>query len=349
MSFESSNELRTVMDGGERLKDTGLAPFPAGEAGQVPTAIGWGMAVSAYSKQPDAAWYFVQWATSPEMQKRMALQGIAPPRPAVANDPEYRKWIDEEPVRKEWQAALDVLATKGSSEVGYPDRRQSAIARIHRPGGAGPDPEAEDRRSGLCRCRQGARCADRAEVTAIGRLDACRHSPTGGSEACRTRLRHSRRTGRRLELAALSAPAVIFTVAMIAFPVVYTIWLGFQSFSSTGKQSFAGLANYSKLISDYEFWHGLWVTIALFVLSLVLQLVFGVWLALVLFHAKRLPGIVRSMFISPFMMPPVVRRHDVARDPRSVARGGQLHPAVVRPAAVGLAGLADAGSFRRWR
>ena len=39
----------------------------------------------------------------------------------------------------------------------------------------------------------------------------------------------------KLELSALSAPAVIITVAMIAFPVVYTIWLGFQSFSSTGK------------------------------------------------------------------------------------------------------------------
>jgi multiple sugar transport system substrate-binding protein len=120
MSFESSNELRTVMDGGARLKDTGLMPFPAGEAGQVPTVIGWGMAVSSHSKQPDAAWYFVQWATSPAVQKKMALQGIAPPRPSVATDPEYRKWIDEEPVRKEWQAALDVLATKGSSEVGYP-------------------------------------------------------------------------------------------------------------------------------------------------------------------------------------------------------------------------------------
>ena len=81
MAFESSNELRTVMEGGERLKDTGLIPFPAGEAGQVPTAIGWGMAVSAYSKQPDAAWYFVQWATSPEIQKQMAVQGIAAPRP----------------------------------------------------------------------------------------------------------------------------------------------------------------------------------------------------------------------------------------------------------------------------
>jgi multiple sugar transport system substrate-binding protein len=120
MSFESSNELRTVMDGGQRLKDTGLVPFPAGEGGMVPTAIGWGLTISAYSKQQGPAWYFVQWATSPEIQKRMALQGIAPPRPAVANDPDYRKWIDEAPVRKEWQAVLDVLATKGSSEVGYP-------------------------------------------------------------------------------------------------------------------------------------------------------------------------------------------------------------------------------------
>jgi multiple sugar transport system permease protein len=110
----------------------------------------------------------------------------------------------------------------------------------------------------------------------------------------------------RLELAALSAPAVLFTVGMIAFPLIYTVWLSFQSFSTTGKQSFAGLANYGKLISDNEFWHGLWVTLALYVLSLALQLVLGVWLALVLFHAERLSGIVRSLFISPFMMPPVV-------------------------------------------
>ncbi|MBV9064465.1 MAG: sugar ABC transporter permease, partial [Methylobacteriaceae bacterium] len=110
----------------------------------------------------------------------------------------------------------------------------------------------------------------------------------------------------RMELSALSAPAVLFTFSMIAFPVIFTVWLGFQSFSSTGKQSFVGLANYSKLLTDNEFWHGLWVTIALYLLSLVLQLVLGVWLALVLFHAKRLHGLVRSLFISPFLMPPVV-------------------------------------------
>jgi multiple sugar transport system substrate-binding protein len=120
MAFESSNELRTLMEGGERLKDTKIIPFPAGDGGQVPTAIGWGMSVSAYSKQPDVAWYFVRWATSPAVQKLMAVQGIAPPRSSVSKDPDYRKWIDEEPVRQQWQAALDVLAAKGSSEVGYP-------------------------------------------------------------------------------------------------------------------------------------------------------------------------------------------------------------------------------------
>ncbi|KGE02029.1 sugar ABC transporter permease [Rhizobium sp. YS-1r] len=108
------------------------------------------------------------------------------------------------------------------------------------------------------------------------------------------------------QLAALSAPAVIFTVAMIAFPVVYTIWLGFQSFSSTGASSFAGLANYAALIKDGEFWNGLYVTFALYILSMVLQLVFGIYLAMLLFHSKRLSGFLRSLLISPFMMPPVV-------------------------------------------
>ena len=120
MAFESSNELRTMMEGGARLKDTGLIPLPAGKAGSVPTAIGWGMAISAYSKHPDAAWYFVQWATSPAIQTQMASQWIASPRSASGKDPGFRKWVAEAPVRGEWQAALAVLAAHGTSEVGYP-------------------------------------------------------------------------------------------------------------------------------------------------------------------------------------------------------------------------------------
>ena len=120
MSFESSNELRTVMDGGARLKDTGIAVLPAGPGGSHPTVIGWTMSVSNFSKNKEAAWYFVQWATSPEMQHKLALDGIAAPRASAANDPDFKKWAEEQPVRKEWVAAVAELGKTGTSEVGYP-------------------------------------------------------------------------------------------------------------------------------------------------------------------------------------------------------------------------------------
>lgn len=104
----------------------------------------------------------------------------------------------------------------------------------------------------------------------------------------------------------MSMPALIFTVGMIAFPFLYTIWMSFQSYSSTGQVTGWGGENYLRMVADGEFWNGIWITLYLYVLSLVMQLVLGTSLALLLFRAKRLPGIVRSLFISPFMMPPVV-------------------------------------------
>lgn len=120
MAFESSNELRNVMDGGARLKDTSIAVLPPGPGGSHPTVIGWTMAISAHSKQKEAAWYFVQWATSPAIQQKLALDGVAPPRTAVANAKGYKDWMDEQPVRREWVAAVNELSRTGTSEVGYP-------------------------------------------------------------------------------------------------------------------------------------------------------------------------------------------------------------------------------------
>ena len=110
----------------------------------------------------------------------------------------------------------------------------------------------------------------------------------------------------RGQLAGMSLPALIFTVGMIAFPFVYTIFLSFRSFTTTGQVRGTGLENYARMVGDDQFWNGIRVTFYLYFLSLGLQLVLGTFLALLLFRAKRLPGIVRSLFISPFMMPPVV-------------------------------------------
>ncbi|SJZ73527.1 ABC transporter substrate-binding protein [Consotaella salsifontis] len=120
MSFQSSNEFPGVMEGGARLKDTALMPLPAGDGGSHPTTIGWALSVSAYSAHPDAAWYFVQWATSPEMQARLAMEGIAPPRASVRDNADYKAWLAEEPLRQSWQDTLQVLADQGTSEVGVP-------------------------------------------------------------------------------------------------------------------------------------------------------------------------------------------------------------------------------------
>jgi multiple sugar transport system substrate-binding protein len=120
MAFESSNELRNVMEGGARAKDTGIAVLPPGPAGSRPTVIGWTMSISAHSRNKEAAWYFLQWATSRAVQEKLALEGVAPPRTSVANDPDFKAWLDEQPVRREWIAAINELNRTGTSEVGYP-------------------------------------------------------------------------------------------------------------------------------------------------------------------------------------------------------------------------------------
>ncbi|MDO5604156.1 MAG: sugar ABC transporter substrate-binding protein [Paracoccus sp. (in: a-proteobacteria)] len=120
MSFQSSNEFGPIMDGGARMEDTAIIPLPPGPGGSHPTVIGWSLAISAYSGNQDAAWYFLQWASSPEMQEKFALSGIAPPRTSVSESEGYKAWLAESPVRQQWQEALAVLADTGTSEIGYP-------------------------------------------------------------------------------------------------------------------------------------------------------------------------------------------------------------------------------------
>ena len=120
MAFEAQNELGNMMQGGARLKDTGIMLLPPGPGGSHPTAIGWGLAISPYSKHQGAAWYLLQWATSPEMQAKTELRGVAAPRAAIAQEPAVKAWLAEQPVREEWQQAVNAIAATGTSEVGYP-------------------------------------------------------------------------------------------------------------------------------------------------------------------------------------------------------------------------------------
>lgn len=116
----------------------------------------------------------------------------------------------------------------------------------------------------------------------------------------------SQSIGTQRQLAALSTPAVVFTLALIAFPFGYTVWLSLQDVNMGAVPRFAGSANYIAMWRDAEFWNGLKITFGLYLLSLVLQLVLGTWVALLLHNAKRMSGLVRTLMISPFVLPPVV-------------------------------------------
>lgn len=67
----------------------GYAMFPAGQAGSKPYNItAWGLAMSAASTRKEAAWTFIQWATSKELVMKSQQQGNPGARRSVWDDPQ---------------------------------------------------------------------------------------------------------------------------------------------------------------------------------------------------------------------------------------------------------------------
>jgi len=104
----------------------------------------------------------------------------------------------------------------------------------------------------------------------------------------------------------MAAPAVIFAAAMMAFPIGYAVWLALSDVTLGSEPRFAGFANFAQLFADEEFWNGLRITLVLYAISLVLQIALGTWLGLLLARTSFARGLVRTVMVSPFMLPPVV-------------------------------------------
>ena len=110
----------------------------------------------------------------------------------------------------------------------------------------------------------------------------------------------------RSEYIWMSYPAMLFTVCMIGFPICYAIWISLSNVELGQSPIFSGTTNYQRLLSDPEFWNALKLTIILYILSLGLQIIIGIWLGLLLGRSKGAQGLARAILVSPFMLPPVV-------------------------------------------
>jgi multiple sugar transport system substrate-binding protein len=130
MTHESSNEFSNVMKFPGRAQDIGLKVLPRGKATGIskPIVFGWGLSVSNFSTKKEAAWLFLQWATSAEMQARLVKNGVAPPRGSVFNGPEFKAWTAELPIRQSWANALIEISKTGTS-ISYPPTERVIEAR----------------------------------------------------------------------------------------------------------------------------------------------------------------------------------------------------------------------------
>lgn len=101
-------------------------------------------------------------------------------------------------------------------------------------------------------------------------------------------------------------PAVIFVAVMVIFPFGYAMWLSLLDYKIGQPVAFVGLGNYTALAADEQFWNGLRLTFYLYAGAIVLQLVLGVALGLLLQRIETMKGLIRTVMVSPFMLPPVV-------------------------------------------
>lgn len=105
------------------------------------------------------------------------------------------------------------------------------------------------------------------------------------------------------------APAATIMLIALAYPLGYMIYGSFRSWDPSQKLSeteFVGFANYSKLLNDPAFLESLSVTLKFAFAVVSIEMIIGVGLALLLDRNIRGMSVLRTLFILPMMIAPVV-------------------------------------------
>jgi multiple sugar transport system permease protein len=106
----------------------------------------------------------------------------------------------------------------------------------------------------------------------------------------------------------LCAPAVVIMLAVAAYPIVYAIWLSLQRYDLRfpAARHFIGLANYATVLTSNIWWTAFGVTVFITVVSVAVELVLGMGLALIMRGALVGRGLVRTAILVPYGIVTVV-------------------------------------------
>jgi len=105
------------------------------------------------------------------------------------------------------------------------------------------------------------------------------------------------------------APAAIVLAVALMYPIGYMIWASFLKWNPSqriGEAEFVGLRNYIFLLQDPAFRESFWVTVKFSAIVVTLEMFLGVGLALLLDRQLRGMTLLRTVFILPMMIAPIV-------------------------------------------
>ncbi len=114
------------------------------------------------------------------------------------------------------------------------------------------------------------------------------------------------RTGDRLAQRKLAflliAPAVVLMLAVTAYPIIYAVWLSLHRYNlaSPNDTKFIGFANYATILGDKYWWTAFFVTLIITVISVAIEFVLGLALALVMHRTVFGKGLVRTAILIPY-------------------------------------------------
>ena len=106
----------------------------------------------------------------------------------------------------------------------------------------------------------------------------------------------------------LNAPALIAIALLAAYPIVYSAWISLHKYNLKRPNvfRFIGLENFATIMESPEFWSALSVTVQFTLLVVVTVSVLGVLVALLLNQPFPGRGLVRTLVLLPWAIPPVV-------------------------------------------
>ena len=106
----------------------------------------------------------------------------------------------------------------------------------------------------------------------------------------------------------LCAPAAFVMVAVTAYPILYSVWLSMQRFDLKfpDEREFVGLENYVTVLSNGYWWSAFGVTVLITVITVAVELVLGMGLALIMHRTLVGRGLVRTAALIPYGIVTVV-------------------------------------------